>query len=131
MVKKKKRRAFPTTDSPQKTQSRGGFPDSKVIDADDPGFGIFGYFRNPGVRETIESVVIAVLLAFMFKTYEAEAFVIPTGSMAPSLQGEQGGRSGLAGRTARLEEGAATEHAWEPERHRRVPALDGTSSTRI
>jgi signal peptidase I len=39
------------------------------------------------VRETIESVVIAFLLAFLFRTFEAEAFVIPTGSMAPTLQG--------------------------------------------
>ncbi len=39
------------------------------------------------VREFIESVVIAVILAFLFRTFEAEAFVIPTGSMAPTLQG--------------------------------------------
>ncbi|HWC89566.1 MAG TPA: S26 family signal peptidase, partial [Pirellulales bacterium] len=39
------------------------------------------------VRETIESVVIAFVLAFMFRTFEAEAFVIPTGSMAPTLSG--------------------------------------------
>ncbi len=39
------------------------------------------------IRETVESVVIAFILAFMFRTFEAEAFVIPTGSMAPTLQG--------------------------------------------
>src|SRR3989304_2288271 len=38
-------------------------------------------------RETIESIVIAFILAFLFRTFEAEAFVIPTGSMAPALQG--------------------------------------------
>jgi signal peptidase I len=38
-------------------------------------------------RETIESVVIAFVLAFLFRTFEAEAFVIPTGSMAPTLMG--------------------------------------------
>src|SRR6185295_8917573 len=27
------------------------------------------------------------VLAFLFRTFEAEAFVIPTGSMAPTLQG--------------------------------------------
>ena len=86
MAKKKKRRAFPVQQAaPAK---RGQYDLPEVINADDPGFGIFGYFRNPGVRETIESVIIAILLAFMFKTYEAEAFVIPTGSMAPSLQGQ-------------------------------------------
>lgn len=39
------------------------------------------------VRETIEAVAIAFILAFVFKTFEAEAFVIPTGSMAPTLYG--------------------------------------------
>lgn len=39
------------------------------------------------VRETIESIVIAFILAFLFRTFEAEAFVIPTGSMAPTLHG--------------------------------------------
>ncbi len=38
-------------------------------------------------RETIESIVIAVILAFLFRGFEAEAFVIPTGSMAPTLMG--------------------------------------------
>ena len=40
------------------------------------------------VREMIESVVIAFVLAFLFRTFEAEAFVIPTGSMAPTLMGQ-------------------------------------------
>ena len=38
-------------------------------------------------REAIESIVIAIVLAFLFRAFEAEAFVIPTGSMAPTLQG--------------------------------------------
>jgi len=38
-------------------------------------------------RETIEQIVFAFVLAFLFRTFEAEAFVIPTGSMAPTLQG--------------------------------------------
>ena len=38
-------------------------------------------------RETIESIVFAFVLAFLFRTFEAEAFVIPTGSMAPTLFG--------------------------------------------
>jgi signal peptidase I len=45
--------------------------------------------RNPdNWRETIESVVVAFVLAFLFRTFEAEAFVIPTGSMAPTLYGQ-------------------------------------------
>ena len=44
-------------------------------------------FSQESIRETIESVVIAFILAFLFRTFEAEAFVIPTGSMAPTLMG--------------------------------------------
>ncbi len=43
--------------------------------------------RQDSWRETIESVVFAFVLAFLFRTFEAEAFVIPTGSMAPTLYG--------------------------------------------
>ena len=39
------------------------------------------------IRETFESIVIAFILAFLFRTFEVEAFVIPTGSMAPTLSG--------------------------------------------
>ncbi|MEM8735965.1 MAG: S26 family signal peptidase, partial [Planctomycetota bacterium] len=38
-------------------------------------------------RETVESVVVAFVLAFLFRAFVAEAFVIPTGSMAPTLMG--------------------------------------------
>lgn len=48
---------------------------------------ITGYLADRGVRETIESVVVAVMLALLFRAFEAEAFVIPTGSMAPTLMG--------------------------------------------
>jgi signal peptidase I len=39
------------------------------------------------LRETVESIVVAMILAFLFRGVVAEAFVIPTGSMAPALQG--------------------------------------------
>ena len=39
------------------------------------------------VRETVESIVVAFILAFLFRAFVAEAFVIPTGSMAPTLMG--------------------------------------------
>ena len=39
------------------------------------------------LRELVETLAIALVLAFLFKTFEAEAFVIPTGSMAPTLMG--------------------------------------------
>ncbi len=38
-------------------------------------------------RETVESIAVAVILAFLFRGFVAEAFVIPTGSMAPTLRG--------------------------------------------
>lgn len=43
--------------------------------------------RNEGLRETVEAIAIAFILAFVFKTFQAELYVIPTGSMAPTLFG--------------------------------------------
>jgi signal peptidase I len=37
--------------------------------------------------ETLESVVVAFVLAFVFRAFVVEAFVIPTGSMGPTLYG--------------------------------------------
>lgn len=42
---------------------------------------------DQSARESAESIVVAVILAFLFRGFIAEAFVIPTGSMAPTLQG--------------------------------------------
>lgn len=42
---------------------------------------------SQGARETVESIVVAVILAFLFRSFVGEAFIIPTGSMAPTLQG--------------------------------------------
>lgn len=39
------------------------------------------------IKETFESIIIAFVLAFTFRAYVVEAFVIPTGSMAPTLLG--------------------------------------------
>lgn len=86
MAKRSKRRsAFPVRETAQSVHS------SSAIDqilADDRTGGVFGFFRDVGVRETIESIIVAIVLALMFRAYEAEAFIIPTGSMAPSLQGQ-------------------------------------------
>ncbi len=40
-----------------------------------------------GVIETLQSIIIAFTIAFVFKHFVAEAYVIPTGSMAPTLLG--------------------------------------------
>lgn len=39
------------------------------------------------ILETVESLVIAFILAFVFRAFIVEAFVIPTGSMADTLRG--------------------------------------------
>lgn len=38
-------------------------------------------------KDTFESILIALILAFIFRAFIIEAFIIPTGSMAPSLYG--------------------------------------------
>ena len=45
--------------------------------------------KNDGVRELLETVVFVVVLVLVLKSFIAEAFVIPTGSMAETLFGYQ------------------------------------------
>jgi signal peptidase I len=59
---------------------KGKKGDGKSADQSDE-----GHFK--AIRETAESIVIAFILAFLFRAFAAEAFVIPTGSMAPTLMG--------------------------------------------
>ncbi len=40
------------------------------------------------IRETLEAIVSAFVLAFIFRAFIVEAFVIPTGSMAATLYGD-------------------------------------------
>ena len=40
------------------------------------------------IRDTIESIWVAIVLAFVLRGFVVEAFVIPTGSMAPRLYGK-------------------------------------------
>jgi signal peptidase I len=81
---KKKKKPFEISDSTKKKKSKN---DSSSRSGQSAGVAKVGFFSDPGVRETIESIVVAVILALLFRAYEAEAFVIPTGSMAPTLQG--------------------------------------------
>ena len=41
------------------------------------------------VKETLVSIIIAFILAFVFRAFVIEAFIIPTGSMASTLWGDQ------------------------------------------
>ncbi len=80
-----KNMAKKSTGKKKKTSYRGPQqenPSSRAGSSEATGGGMYA------VRETIESIVIAFVLAFLFRTFEAEAFVIPTGSMSPSLQGQ-------------------------------------------
>ena len=85
MSKKKRRSSFP--DSNRRKAVEASYYTEQIV-ADVPSPGLFGFFRDIGVRETIESLLVAVLLALMFRAFESEAFIIPTGSMAPSLNGQ-------------------------------------------
>ena len=44
--------------------------------------------QKESARDLVEQVVVAFILAFLIRGFEAEAFVIPTGSMAPTLYGQ-------------------------------------------
>src|SRR5881227_710956 len=45
--------------------------------------------RASSVREVVETIVFVVVLVLLMKSFVAEAFVIPTGSMAETLLGYQ------------------------------------------
>ena len=46
-----------------------------------------GQAAREGHRDTVEAIVVAFILALVVRGFEAQAFVIPTGSMAPTLMG--------------------------------------------
>jgi signal peptidase I len=43
--------------------------------------------EQTNIKETFVSIIIAFAMAFIFRGFVVEAFVIPTGSMAPTLRG--------------------------------------------
>lgn len=43
--------------------------------------------HHGSIKETLTSITIAFVLAFVFRAFVVEAFIIPTGSMAPTLLG--------------------------------------------
>jgi signal peptidase I len=96
----------PTSTAPQQPANRRDRPAEAAPVAPAPPL------RQDSWRETIESIVVAFILAFLFRTFEAEAFVIPTGSMAPTLHGrhkdihcEQCGYRFSVGASDELQEG--------------------------
>src|SRR6056297_2678309 len=71
------------------SDSPGKSPDKTVgEDADlSPAARRAAQIRVGAQRETVEAFVVAFILALLFRGFLAEAFVIPTGSMAPTLMG--------------------------------------------
>jgi len=70
--------------------SKSNYPASSdsTSKASDPKAVKPGHQAPQGVmRETMESIAFAFVLALLFRSFVAEAFVIPTGSMAPTLYG--------------------------------------------
>ena len=75
-----------TSRTPSRKKSRQkSATDAENAKQDRPSPARYGNQENG--RETFESIVVAFVLAFLFRAFEAEAFVIPTGSMAPTLYG--------------------------------------------
>ncbi len=83
------------------------------------------------IKDTIESLVIAFILAFVFRGFLVEAFVIPTGSMAPTLFGKHGTEIcrdcgwefayGLPDRHAEREKIKCPNCDWEAASHELLP----------
>ena len=42
--------------------------------------------KKSAIRENIEAIIIAVVLALVIRTFVIQAFKIPSGSMLPTLQ---------------------------------------------
>lgn len=47
----------------------------------------FDAIASRSTRETVESILIALVLVVLFRAFVSEPFIIPTGSMAPGLMG--------------------------------------------
>jgi hypothetical protein len=71
ILNNRNRPAFPSQQAPAKTPSQGPGPGD----------------MKDGFREIVETIVFVVVLVLLLKTFLAEAFVIPTGSMATTLLG--------------------------------------------
>ncbi|QDT67455.1 signal peptidase I [Planctomycetes bacterium MalM25] len=80
MAKKNKRRG----PAPLKDAGRVKTP-AEILGVPEP---TAAQLSRRGGRETMDALVVAFVLAFLIRTYVAEAFVIPTGSMAPTLMGQ-------------------------------------------
>lgn len=69
-----------------KSASKSSTSDRRVANVSAP-LARAAQYRVAAGRETIEAFVVAFILALLFRAFLAEVFVIPTGSMAPTLMG--------------------------------------------
>ena len=76
-----------------------------------------------GHRDTVEAIVVAFILALVVRGFEAQAFVIPTGSMAPTLMGRH--------KEARLSRSAASSTRSMRRKKPRCGDLRLMSCTRV
>ena len=73
------------------------------------------------VKETVSSLVVAFIFAFVFRGFVVEAFVIPTGSMAPTLLGQHV-------RLQSPESGAVwTVDPWQKDKNQTPAPIQGTT----
>lgn len=78
----------PPQKNPSKKAAKSDDPKAKkAAENRDPAEVRAERFRISAQRETVEAFVVAFILALLFRAFLAEAFVIPTGSMAPTLMG--------------------------------------------
>ncbi len=66
---------------------RPGVPGEGTESSSSPGWTEQKDPPKENLKETIESILVAFILAFVFRAFVVEAFVIPSGSMAPTLLG--------------------------------------------
>jgi signal peptidase I len=88
MSREQRRQPFETGTRRERPSAPAGQASSAAASTLRPAGPIQHFFADYGTRETIESILVAVVLALLFRTFQAEAFIIPTGSMAPTLMGQ-------------------------------------------
>ncbi len=73
------------------TQPTSAVPPAQIPPAPSPSLAPAKRPKKPqaesNVKETLEQILVAFILAFIFRCFIVEAYVIPTGSMAPTLLG--------------------------------------------
>src|SRR6056297_84722 len=83
----KSKTASPASKRSTKGGDKPGSKPTEVADDRTPEQKFGDAIRTSAGRETVEAFVVAFILALLFRAFIAEAFVIPTGSMAPTLMG--------------------------------------------